>query len=169
MRQIGIEPARIVASEINETPEKDELPRVYARRMALGKLSPAPDAFVITADTVVAAGRRILHKTESREDAERYLRLLSGRRHKVYSAVAVCAPDGRIVSRVVESVVGFARLDESQLRAYLEGEEWQGKAGGYAIQGQAASFIDFISGSYSGVVGLPLHETSALLRGLGWR
>ncbi|MDE1896266.1 MAG: septum formation protein Maf [Rhodospirillales bacterium] len=169
LRQIGIEPARIVAPEINETPEKDELPRVYARRMALGKLSPAPDAFVITADTVVAAGRRILHKTESREDAERYLRLLSGRRHKVYSAVAVAAPDGRIASKLVESVVGFARLDEPQLRAYLDGEEWQGKAGGYAIQGQAASFIDFISGSYSGVVGLPLHETSALLRGLGWR
>lgn len=169
MRQIGIEPARIAAPEIDETPEKDEPPRVYARRMALEKLTAVPDAYVVAADTVVAAGRRMLHKTESSEEAERYLRLLSGRRHKVYSAVAVAAPNGRTASRVVGSVVGFARLDEPQLRAYLEGKEWQGKAGGYAIQGQAASFIDFISGSYSGVVGLPLHETAALLRGLGWR
>ncbi len=137
--------------------------------MALEKLPRTPDGFVVAADTVVAAGRRILHKTESRETAERYLRLLSGRRHKVYSAVAVAAPDGRISCRVVESVVGFARLDEPQLQAYLASGEWQGKAGGYAIQGQAANFIDFISGSYSGVVGLPLHETSTLLRGLGWR
>ncbi len=137
--------------------------------MALEKLPRTPDGFVVAADTVVAAGRRILHKTESRETAERYLRLLSGRRHKVHSAVAVAAPDGRISCRVVESVVGFARLDEPQLQAYLASGEWQGKAGGYAIQGQAANFIDFISGSYSGVVGLPLHETSTLLRGLGWR
>ncbi|MDE2238916.1 MAG: septum formation protein Maf [Rhodospirillales bacterium] len=168
LRQIGIEPYRIAAPEIDESPRSDELPRAYARRMALEKLTPAPDAFVIAADTVVAAGRRILHKTESREDAERYLRLLSGRRHKVYSAVAVSAPDGRMSCRVVESVVSFTRLDEPQLRAYLESGEWQGKAGGYAIQGQAARFIDFISGSYSGVVGLPLHETTTLLRGLGW-
>ena len=136
--------------------------------MALEKLIPAPDAFVVAADTVVAAGRRILHKTESHAEAEAYLRLLSGRRHKVHSAVAVVAPDGRISCRVVESVVGFARLDEPQFRAYLESGEWKGKAGGYAIQGLAASFVDFLSGSYSGVVGLPLHETAALLRGLGW-
>ncbi|MDE1882452.1 MAG: septum formation protein Maf [Rhodospirillales bacterium] len=169
LRQINIEPARIIAPEIDETPRPGELPRVYARRMALEKLPRTPDGFVVAADTVVAAGRRILHKTESRETAERYLRLLSGRRHKVHSAVAVAAPDGRTSCRVVESVVGFARLDEPQLQAYLASGEWQGKAGGYAIQGQAANFIDFISGSYSGVVGLPLHETSTLLRGLGWR
>jgi septum formation protein len=168
LRQIGIEPSWIAAPEIDETPRQGELPRAYARRMALEKLSQTPDAFVIAADTVVAVGRRILDKTESREEAEKYLRLLSGRRHKVYSAVAVAAPDGRISCRVVDSTVGFARLDEQQLRAYVESGEWQGKAGGYAIQGLAASFVDFLSGSYSGVVGLPLHETSALLRGLGW-
>ncbi len=168
LRQIGIEPNRIAAPEIDETPRPGELPRAYARRMALEKLTQTPDAFVIAADTVVAAGRRILHKTESREEAETYLRLLSGRRHRVHSAVAVAAPDGRISCRVVDSAVGFARLDEPQLRAYLQSGEWQGKAGGYAIQGLAAGFIDFLSGSYSGVVGLPLHETSALLRGLGW-
>jgi septum formation protein len=136
--------------------------------MALEKLIPESESFVIAADTVVAAGRRMLHKTESLEEAEAYLRLLSGRRHRVHSAVAVQAPDGRVACRVVDSAVGFARLDETQIRAYLESGEWQSKAGGYAIQGLAASFIDFLSGSYSGVVGLPLHETSALLRGLGW-
>ncbi len=108
-------------------------------------------------------------KPKSREEAEVYLRLLSGRRHRVHSAVAVRAPDGRMACRVVDSAVGFARLDEPQLNAYLDSGEWRGKAGGYAIQGLAASFIDFLSGSYSGVVGLPLHETASLLRGLGWR
>lgn len=168
LRQIGIEPATIIAPEIDETPAPGELPRVYARRMALDKLRPQDGIFTIAADTVVAVGRRILHKTESRQEAEAYLHLLSGRRHKVYSAVAVRTPDGRSACRVVESVVGFARLDTPQLHAYLDSQEWQGKAGGYAIQGLAASFIDYLSGSYSGVVGLPLHETSKLLRGLGW-
>ena len=102
-------------------------------------------------------------------EAETYLRLLAGRRHKVFTSVAVCAPDGRIASRVVTSVVGFARLDDGQIRDYLASGEWEGKAGGYAIQGRAAAFIDFVSGSYSAVVGLPLYETSALLRGLGFR
>jgi len=168
LRQIGIAPDRIFAPEIDETPEPGELPRAYAARMALAKLS-AQDGYVIAADTVVAAGRRILHKTASRAEAEVYLRLLSGRRHKVFTGVAVRAPDGRVASRVVASVVGFARLDESQLHEYLDSGEWDGKAGGYAIQGRAATFIDFIAGSYSAVVGLPLHETAALLRGLGWR
>lgn len=169
LRQIGIEPSRIAAPKIDETPQKGELPRVFARRMALEKLTPHSGAFVIAADTVVAAGRRMLHKTESRAEAETYLRLLAGRRHKVHSAVAVRAPDGRIACRVVDSAVGLARLDDTQLQTYLDSGEWQGKAGGYAIQGLAASFIDYLSGSYSGVVGLPLHETMKLLRGLGWR
>lgn len=168
LRQIGIEPAQVLTPEIDETPSPHELPRVFARRMALAKLLPQDDAFVIAADTVVAAGRRMLHKTDSSERAEAYMRLLCGRRHTVYSAVAVCAPNGKTACRVVESVVGFARLDESQLQAYLASGEWQGKAGGYAIQGRAAAFIDYLSGSYSAVVGLPLHETSKLLSGLGW-
>lgn len=136
--------------------------------MALEKLVPQDDSFVIAADTVVAAGARILHKTSSRHDAERYIRLLCGRRHKVYSAVAVRSPHGRVACRVVTSVVGFARLNEAQLQTYLDDEEWQGKAGAYAIQGQAACFINHLAGSYSGVVGLPLHETHKLLIGLGW-
>ncbi len=168
LRQIGIEPDRVIAPEIDETPHKGEPPRAYARRMALTKLLPG-DGFVIAADTVVAAGTRILPKTETPEAAARCLKLLSGRRHRVYTAVAVRAPDGRVAQRAVGSVVGFARLDEAAINAYLATGEWQGKAGGYAIQGQAAGFIDFISGSYSGVVGLPLYETLGLLRGLGWR
>ncbi len=124
---------------------------------------------MLAADTVVAAGARILPKAETEAQARKCLTLLSGRRHRVYTAIALRAPDGRCASRVVASVVGFARLDAAQISAYIAGGEWQGKAGGYAIQGQAAAFIDFISGSYSGVVGLPLHETANLLHGLGYK
>ncbi len=169
LRQIGIEPARIFAPEINETPLPGEAPRAYAKRLASEKLGPPDGSFTIAADTVVSAGARILHKTATRDEAEHYLRLLSGRRHKVFTGLAVRAPNGRVASRVVASVVGFARLDDGQIRDYLSSGEWEGKAGGYAIQGRAAAFIDFLSGSYSAVVGLPLHETAALLRGLGWR
>jgi len=169
LRQIGIEPDRIVAADIDETPKAGEPPRAYALRMALGKLMPCDDGFAIAADTVVAAGARILPKAETAEQAEKCLRRLSGRRHSVYTGVAVRGPDGRVVSRVVASVVGFARLDVAEVQKYLASLEWQGKAGGYAIQGSAAAFVDFISGSYSGVVGLPLHETMRLLRGLGWK
>jgi septum formation protein len=168
LRQIGIEPARVFAPEIDETPRPAEAPRPYALRMALEKLTGG-EGFVIAADTVVAAGRRILPKAETEAQAKTCLKLLSGRRHKVYTGIAVRAPDGRVASRVIPSVVGFARLDDVQINAYLASGEWHGKAGGYAIQGRAAAFIDFVSGSYSGVVGLPLHETSALLRGLGYK
>ena len=168
LRQIGIEPDQIVAPDIDETPLAGESPRACALRLALAKLVPG-DGFVIAADTVVAAGARILPKAESLEQAEKCLTFLSGRRHRVYTGVAVRAPDGRVASRVVGSVVGFARLDAAQLRGYLDSGEWHGKAGGYAIQGRAAAFVDFVSGSYSAVVGLPLHETASLLRGLGYR
>ncbi len=169
LRQIGIDPARVLAPDIDETPRADEVPRAYTLRMALAKLTPDDAAYVIAADTVVSAGRRILHKTATAGEAEAYLRLLAGRRHKVFTGIAVRAPDGRVASRVVTSVVGFARLDDGQISDYLATGEWEGKAGGYAIQGRAAAFIDFISGSYSAVVGLPLYETAALLRGLGYR
>jgi septum formation protein len=118
---------------------------------------------------VVAAGTRILPKTTSVAVAEKYLRLLSGRRHRVFTGVAIRAPDGKQASRVVTSIVGFARLDELQIAAYLASNEWHQKAGGYAIQGKAAAFIDYVAGSYSNVVGLPLHETANLLRGLGYQ
>ncbi len=143
---------------------------MHAARLALGKLAATQlDGFILAADTVVAAGARILPKTDTEAQAARCLALLSGRRHRVFTAVAVRAPDGKIASRTVVSVVGFARLDAPATAAYLATGEWQGKAGGYAIQGQAAAFIDFISGSHSAVVGLPLHETAKLLNGLGYR
>ncbi len=170
LAQLGIIPTDIIAPEIDETPARAEPPRAYARRMAVAKLAAVPTAgFAVAADTVVAAGSRILPKAEDETTARRCLLRLSGRRHDVHTAVAVRAPDGRVAVRVVSSVVGFARLDEPVLAAYLAVEEWRGKAGGYAIQGRAAAFIDFLSGSYSGVVGLPLHETVNLLTGLGWR
>jgi septum formation protein len=169
LRQIGIEPARVLSPDIDESPLPAERPRAYALRMARAKLSPDDHVFVIAADTVVSAGSRILHKTATEAEAEAYLRLLSGRRHQVFTAVAVRAPDGRVASRLVASTVGFARLDQTQIRDYLACGEWRDKAGGYAIQGRAAGFIDFLSGSYSAVVGLPLYETAALLRGLGHR
>jgi septum formation protein len=118
---------------------------------------------------VVALGRRVLPKAETEAQARMCLELLGGRRHRVYSAVAVRAPDGRVGMRIVASVVAFARLDPAMIDEYVACGEWQGKAGGYAVQGRAAGFVDFLSGSYSGVVGLPLHETLNLLRGLGWR
>ncbi len=170
LRQIGIEPDEILAPDIDETQLPGESPRVHALRLANAKLaSVKTEGFVIAADTVVAAGARILPKTETSNQAEKYLLLLSGRRHKVFTAVAVRAPGGKQASRVVVSVVGFARLDRQQIESYLATDEWRGKAGGYAIQGAAAGFIDFISGTYSGVVGLPLYETASLLRGLGYR
>ena len=171
MRQIGITPDRIVSPDIDETPLPEEAPRHLAARLARAKLDAArtPGTFTIAADTVVGLGRRILPKAETEAQARRCLTLLSGRRHRVCSAVAISSPDGRIASRTVESVVAFARLDAGTIDEYIASGEFHGKAGGYAIQGRAAGFIDFLSGSYSGVVGLPLHETLNLLRGLGWR
>ncbi len=170
LRQIGIEPAEIFAPNIDETPHKRESPRAHALRLALEKRSACQrDAFVIAADTVVAASARILPKAETGEEARKCLALLSGRRHRVYTAVAIRAPNGKQAERTVLSVVGFARLTPQQIDAYLSTGEWAQKAGGYAIQGAAAAFINFLSGSYSAVVGLPLYETSALLTGLGYK
>jgi septum formation protein len=170
LAQIGIAPDLVAPADIDETPYPAESPRLHAQRLAREKCAAITEtAFVLAADTVVAAGARILPKTETEAQARKCLTLLSGRRHRVYTAIALRAPDGRTASRVVTSVVGFARLDSAQIADYLAGGEWQGKAGGYAIQGQAAAFIDFISGSYSGVVGLPLHETAKLLHGLGYQ
>lgn len=170
LAQIGITPDRVVPSEIDETPLPREVPRAHAVRLAREKAGAvaAAGCFVLAADTVVGAGRRILPKAETEARARECLTLLSGRRHRVTTAVVLRAPDGRQTERLVESVVGFARLTPDQVRGYLDSGEWQGKAGGYAIQGRAAAFIRFLSGSYSNVVGLPLFETAQLLRGSGW-
>jgi septum formation protein len=128
-----------------------------------------PGAYILAADTVVACGRRILPKTEDEANARSCLEMLSGRRHRVHGGIAMVSPDGRLVSRRVDSQVSFKRLSEAEIRAYLCTGEWQGKAGGYAIQGRAASLIRWVSGSYSNVVGLPLFETVQLLAGRGYR
>jgi nucleoside triphosphate pyrophosphatase len=175
LRQVGVIPERIAVPEVDETPLPRELPRAYALRLAEAKASEVaarPDAagaYVLAADTVVACGRRILGKANDVETAERFLRLLSGRRHRVYTAIALAAPDGRRAVRVAMTVVRFKRLTEPDIAAYLACGEWQGKAGGYAIQGRAEAFIPSINGSYSNVVGLPLATALDLLRGLGWR
>jgi septum formation protein len=170
LAQIGITPERVVPSEIEETPEPHELPRAHALRLARAKAAAvtAPGCFVLAADTVVSAGRRIMPKAATLAEARACLTLLSGRRHRVLTAVVLRKPDGRVAERVVESTVAFARLTREQLADYLASGEWEGKAGGYAIQGRAAAFIRFLSGSYSNVVGLPLFETAQLLRGAGW-
>ena len=169
LRQIGIVPAAIYPTDIDETPLRDELPRATALRLAIAKACALPEAAlpVLAADTVVAVGRRPLGKARDRDEARRFLALLSGRRHHVLTGVALRAPDGRLASRLVDTAVIFSRLTPAQIDRMLEGDEWEGKAGAYAIQGQAASVARFLSGSYSGVVGLPLFETAQLLRGFG--
>jgi septum formation protein len=160
----------VLTPYIDETPLPGELPRLHARRLARAKAATAtaPGAVVLAADTVVAAGRRILGKPDTREQAQACLGLLSGRRHRVITTVVLQGQADRQIERSVESIVAFARLTDRQLRAYLDSGEWVGKAGGYAIQGRAAVFVRFLSGSYSNVMGLPLFETAQLLRGIGW-
>jgi septum formation protein len=168
--RLGIEPLRVVDADIDETLRKGELPRDYAQRMAREKAAAAADsgAFVLAGDTLVAVGRRILPKAEDAATARRCLELLSGRRHRVLSAVALRAPDGTMRERLSETIVRFKRLSGEEVAAYLAGGEWHGKAGGYAIQGSAEGLIAWISGSHSGVVGLPLFETRALLKAAGF-
>ncbi|MFM6931901.1 MAG: Maf family protein [Novosphingobium sp.] len=168
--RIGIEPQAINAADIEETPLKGEVPRTYAVRMAREKAIAAAsaDAFVLAGDTVVACGRRILPKAEDEATARACLELLSGRRHRVLSAVALRAPDGRLHERLSETIVRFKCLSAAEIDSYIAGGEWSGKAGGYAIQGSAEGLIAWISGSHSGVMGLPLYETRGLLAAAGF-
>lgn len=172
LRQVGIEPAEIDPAHIDETPGPRELPRTYALRMANAKLAAVAcrhrGAVVLAADSVVVCGRRILPKAETAEQARACLALLSGRRHRVLGGVAVGGADGKVRTRLVESVVRFKRLEKAEIDDYLQCGEWHGKAGGYAIQGRAARFVAFLSGSYSNVVGLPLFETMGLLKAVSW-
>jgi septum formation protein len=170
LARLGIEPAEVRAADIDETPLKGERPRDYARRMAREKALAIEDSdhHVLAGDTVVAVGLRILPKTEDEVDARRYLELMSGRRHRVLSAIALRYPDGTVRERMSDTVVRFKPLSPQEIAAYLQGGEWRGKAGGYAIQGSAEGLIAFISGSHSGVVGLPLFETRALLKSAGF-
>jgi septum formation protein len=178
LNQSGIEPDQLLPCEIDETPVKGELPRAYATRLARAKAEAALEAvrrsdelrgsFIVAADTVVAVGRRILPKAELLDEAAQCLRLLSGRNHRVYSGVCVVTPKEAFRQRLVETRVRFKRLSQEDLDAYLASGEWRSKAGGYAIQGLAGSFVVKVVGSYSSVVGLPLYETIALLAGEGY-
>ncbi|WP_136161285.1 Maf family protein [Sphingomonas flavalba] len=167
LARIGIIPDAIDPAAIDETPLKAELPAAHARRLAAAKAAAVaarhPGATVLAADTVVAVGRRILPKAEDAPTAAACLALLSGRRHRVLSAVTLVDAAGAARHRLSTSVVAFKRLTDAEVAAYLAGDEWRGKAGGYAIQGSAEAFVRFLSGSHSGVVGLPLFETRALL------
>jgi septum formation protein len=173
LARLGIVPQAVTPADIDETPARAELPRDHARRLAREKAltaaaaAPAP-TFVLSGDTVVALGRRILPKAEDEHTARTCLKLLSGRRHRVLSAVALRSPDGTLCERLSETIVRFKPLSDQEIEAYLAGGEWHGKAGGYAIQGSAEGLIAWISGSHSGVVGLPLFETRALLRAAGF-
>jgi septum formation protein len=170
LARIGVVPDEICPADIDEAPLKGELPAPHAARLAAEKAIAVarPGALVLAADTVVAAGRRILPKAEDEATARCCLDLLSGRRHRVHSAVTLIDADGRARHRLSTSIVTFKQFTRDEVDAYLASGEWQGKAGGYAIQGRAEAFVRFLSGSHSGVVGLPLFETRALLVAAGY-
>lgn len=178
LQQIGIEPDALLPADVDETPLRREKPRELARRLAREKAEAArrvaegreelKGAYVLAADTVVAVGRRILPKAEIVEEAAGCLRLLSGRPHRVYTGVCLIAPNAAVRERMVETRLRFKRLGQEELERYLASGEWRGKAGGYAIQGLAGSFVTKLQGSYPAVVGLPLYETAALLEGEGY-
>ena len=173
LRQIGLPPDAVIPADIDENTLPRELPRQYASRIAGAKLDAVKPyhsgSIVLAADTVVARGRRILPKADNLQTARECLTLLSGERHRVYGGIALCGPDGRHTARVVLTSVVFKRLSHEEIESYLASGEWDGKAGGYAIQGRAAAFVRQINGSYSNVVGLPLFETAQLLQGMGLR
>jgi len=178
LNQAGIEPEALRPADLDETPLRGELPRACANRLARAKADAALElvrlddelkgSYILSADTVVAVGRRILPKAELLDQAAQCLRLLSGRNHRVHSAVCLVTPNEAFRQRLVETRVRFKRLSDEDIEAYLASGEWRGKAGGYAAQGIAGSFIVKIVGSYSNVVGLPLYETTTLLAGEGY-
>jgi septum formation protein len=169
---VGLKPDLVAPTDIDETPLKQERPRQLALRLAVEKGRAARTRqdgnYIISADTVVACGRRILPKAETEQEARACLDLVSGRAHDVLTGVAVLAPDGREASRVVETRVAFKRLSLAEVEGYIASGEWRGKAGGYGIQGLAGAFVSDIHGSYPSVMGLPLYETVCLLEGLGY-
>ncbi|MEM9706727.1 MAG: Maf family nucleotide pyrophosphatase [Pseudomonadota bacterium] len=173
LEQIGVHPEYFEAADIDETPLKSELPRDYVGRLAREKAAKIaegrPGAFILSGDTAVACGRRILPKAEEPEHARDCLALLSGRSHRVWTGVCLINPTGRQSTRIVESRVKVRRLSSPDIEAYIKSDEWRGKAGGYAIQGRFGAHIISIIGSYSSVVGLPLYETMNLLRGEGFK
>jgi septum formation protein len=173
LSQAGIAPDRIAPMDIDETPLKDETPRMVATRLAIGKATAGaalyPDAIVIGADTVVAVGRRMLGKPADAKEAAAMFAMMSGRGHRVYTGVAVASPGGRAAHRLSETRVKFKRLTPADSAALVECEQWRGAAGGYQIQKLGGAMVIALIGSYTGVVGLPLFETLQLLDGAGYR
>lgn len=178
LQQAGLDADALLPADIDETPQRNESPRSLAIRLASEKaaaswkikshLPELAGAYVIAADTVVSVGRRVLPKCETSEEAEACLQLLSGRQHRVYTAVSLLTPRGQERKRLVEARLRFKRLSAAEIEAYVGAGEWRGKAGGYAIQGLAGVFLVKLVGSYSAVVGLPLYETVSLLAGEGY-
>jgi septum formation protein len=178
LERVGLAPDLLNPADVDETPLKRETPRRLSIRLAEEKAKAAKamplvkalgsKTFVLSADTVVGLGRRILPKAETVEEARACLDLLSGRAHWVYSTVCVIGPNGRASSRCSETKVRFKRLSREDIESYIKSDEWRGKAGGYAIQGRAEAFVRYLAGSHSGVVGLPLYETVHLLEGAGY-
>ncbi len=172
LSQIGIVPDQVCSADIDETPLSAELPPQLAVRLACAKahhIQPHHrSAYILAGDTVVSVGRRILGKPTSAQQAYKFLSLLSGQNHRVYSAIAIITPSGTCKHRLVTSRLKFKRLSHQEIKQYIALSEWQDKAGGYAIQGVAGKFVLSLQGSYSAVVGLPLYETAYLLEGLGY-
>jgi len=172
LQQIGVVPDEVIPADVDETPWPRELPRPHVERLARDKAlaiaKGRQGSYVLGGDTVVACGRRILPKAETEAEARACLALLSGRRHKVLTGIALVTPAGDLIARVIESVVQFKRLSDAEIEAYLASNEWRGKAGGYAIQGLAAGLISYLRGSHSNVIGLPLYEVAQLLEGAGY-
>ncbi len=173
LAQIGVVPDRVVPADIDETPLKGETPTLLAERLARSKAEAVaarePEALVLAADTVVAVGRRLLEKAADEAECVRFLKLLSGRNHRVLTGVALAVPGKPVVTRVSETRVSFKILSDAEIAAYVASGEWKGKAGGYGIQGLAGAFVRRIVGSHPSVMGLPLYETRNLLTGAGWR
>lgn len=172
LEQIGLKAEKILPADIDETPLNKELPADLAKRLAKLKAQEIaknnPSHFIIAADTVVACGRRILPKAETEKEAQECLSLLSGRTHHVYGGICIITDTNKIITRLCDTTVKFKRLNSEEITDYLTSKEWNGKAGGYAIQGIAASYIKHLSGSYSNVVGLSLFDVTQILKGNGF-
>lgn len=172
LKQIGIKCKQVIAADIDETPLHKESPKNLAKRLAEEKAKKVAqtnkDTFIIAADTVVACGNRILPKAEEEDQARTCLKLISGRRHHVYGGICVITDENKVISRVRDTTVKFKRLTHQEIEHYIQGKEWQGKAGGYAIQGLAAGYVESINGSYSNVVGLSLYDILQIMNGNGF-
>lgn len=173
LESIGLAPDVVCPADIDETPIKGELPAIYAKRVAVAKANKVrgenPDSFIIAADTIAVVGQRIIGKADDEAGARKTLKLLSGRRHRVYSGLCIINPEGVTRSRLVTTIVKFKKLEQDELDSYIASKQWVGKSGCYGIQSRAGGFVEWINGSFSNVVGLPLAETKSILRGLGYK